>query len=97
MYTNFADIGDINQIYVIKTSDNIFKTLDDIKYVKKNTEKSIKIQILSLNFELINIESNKLTAALNLFKTKFFPRFISNPTHAVKELIIVMKKLWLKH
>ena len=97
IYTNFADIAGTSQIYIIKTSDNIFKTLDDVKYVKKNTEKGTKIQILSLNFELINIESNKLAAALNLLKTKFFPRFISNPTHAVKELIIVMKKLWLKH
>lgn len=96
MHTEVSNISTSNFIYVIKTSENIFRTLDDIKLIKKNTKKGIKIHVLSLNFELINIENNKFKAAVNLLKTKFIPRLVSNPSHAIKELYIVMKKLWLK-
>ena len=90
------DATDISKILILKSSENIFQTLTDIKKVKKIISYKQNIKILSLNLDVIEIENNAFEAYINLFKNKFVPRFFANPYYAIKQVLIVLKKIWLK-
>ena len=90
---NLSDISSSSKVYVLKSSENVFSTINDLNSVNKVLDKRNKPKVVSLNLDFITIPRNKFLAVLTLVRKKLMPRLISNPMHTIKELIIVFKKV----
>ena len=90
---NLSDLSSTSKVYVLKSSENVFSTINDLNSVNKVLDEWNKPKVLSLNLDFIAIPRSKFSAVLTLLSKKLLPRLISNPMHTLKELIIVFKKV----
>lgn len=88
-----AHLDPERNIFICKSSDNVFQTIRDYKKVRSVVGRKVPIGCVSLNFEIIPIERSKIRAIASLFFRKFLPRFIKSPSHTILETVVVLKRL----
>ena len=91
--TRLEQIPKNSKIYLVKTSENIFQTINDYRLLKKSSVTNKNIEVVSLNLDKLAFIDSKFQAIVHLFITKFIPRFLANPRHTLMELWIVIKKI----
>lgn len=88
-----TDIDPTRPIFICRSSENIFQTINDYRTVRSVVGKKGSIRGISLNFDVIPLQKSKIRAVAYLFFKKFIPRFVKSPSHTILEVLVVLKRI----